>query len=68
VDVKSRVQAQAAELTGQARNAAKNAAEKVREQAAATRAKTGSATWVMAAGAVAFAVAALIVWQRRKRS
>lgn len=62
-DVKSRVQAQAAELTGRARNAAL----KVREQVTATRAKTGTAPWIMAAGAVALAVAALVIWRRGKR-
>lgn len=62
-EVKSRVQAQAAELTGRARNAAL----KVREQVTATRAKTGTAPWIMAAGAVALAVAALVIWRRGKR-
>ena len=67
VDVKSRVQAQAAELTGRARNAAADAAVKVREQVTATRARTGTAPWIMAAGAMVLAAAALVVWQRRKR-
>jgi LPXTG-motif cell wall-anchored protein len=62
-DVKSRVQAQAAELTGRA----KDATAKVREQVTATRAKTGAAPWIMAAGAVVLAAAALVIWQRRKR-
>jgi hypothetical protein len=67
VDVKSRVQAQATGLTERAKNAAANTAVKVREQATATQAKTGTARWNMAAGAVVFAVAALIIWQWRKR-
>jgi LPXTG-motif cell wall-anchored protein len=66
-DVKSRVQAQAAELTGRAKNAAADAAVTVREQVTATRAKTGTAPWIMAAGAVALAVAALVIWRRGKR-
>ncbi|TVZ04589.1 DUF3618 domain-containing protein [Trebonia kvetii] len=66
-DLKSRAQAQAAELTGRARNAGADAAAKVREQVTATRAKTGTAPWMMAAGAVVLAVAALVVWQRRTR-
>jgi len=63
LDVKSRVAAQAAELTGRARNAA----VKVREQAAATRAKTGIAPWAVAAGTVALVVAELVIWRRGKR-
>ena len=63
VDVKSRARAQAAELTGRA----KHAAVKVREQVTATRAKTGAAPWMVAAGAVVLAVAARAIWQRRKR-
>ena len=66
-DVKSRARAQAAELTGRARNAAADAVVKAREQVTATRAKTGTALWIMAAGAAALAVAALVIWQRRKR-
>jgi hypothetical protein len=67
VDVKSRVQAQAAELTGRAKNTAADAAVKVREQVTATRAKTGTVPWIMGAGAVALAVAALVSWRRGKR-
>ena len=40
---------------------------KVREQVTAARAKTGTASWIMAAGAVVLAVAALVIWQWRKR-
>ncbi len=67
VDVKSRVQAQAAELTGRVKNAAGDAAVKVREQVTATRGKAVTGPWIMAAGAVVLAVAALVIWQRRKR-
>jgi LPXTG-motif cell wall-anchored protein len=56
VDVKSRAQAKATELTGRAKDAAAN-----------VTAKTGTATWILAAGAVTLAVAALVIWQRRKR-
>jgi LPXTG-motif cell wall-anchored protein len=63
MDVKSRVQAQAAELTGRA----KNGAVGVREQVSAGRAKTGTAPWIMAAGAAALVVAVLVIGQRRKR-
>jgi LPXTG-motif cell wall-anchored protein len=66
-DVKGRAQAQAAELTRRARNAAADTAGKVREQVTATRAETGTAAWMMAAGAVVLAVAALVVWRRGKR-
>ena len=40
---------------------------KVREQVTARRAKTGTAPWMMAAGAAVLAVAARVIWQRGKR-
>ena len=67
MDVKGRAKAQAAELTGRAKSTAADAAVKVREQVTATRAKTGTAPWMMAAGAVVLGVAALVVWRRGKR-
>jgi LPXTG-motif cell wall-anchored protein len=66
-DVKGRAKAQAAELTGRAKSTAADAVVKVREQVTATKAKTGTVSWMMAAGAVALAVAALVVWRRGKR-
>jgi hypothetical protein len=63
LDVKSRVRAQASELTGRARNVAVT----MREQAAATRAKTGAVPWVVAAGTVALVVAELVIWRRGMR-
>jgi hypothetical protein len=62
VDVKSRAQEQAAELTGRA----ENAVVKVREQVTATRARTGTAPWIVAVGAVALVVAARVIWRRGK--
>ena len=63
LDVKSRIAAQAADLTGRARNAA----VKVCDQATATLAETGAAPWVVGAGTVALVVAELVIWRRGKR-
>ncbi|HEX3964215.1 MAG TPA: DUF3618 domain-containing protein [Trebonia sp.] len=73
VDVKSRAQASAAELAGRVKDAAAKAQQAVPGSARQAISRGASATrarWVplaVPAGAAVLAVAAVAIWQRRKR-